>query len=82
MVTHEWRHRTEEGELRFVRAKKHGDTWTLQARLKSEEHWTPLDPIPRTDLEQLRDILHNKYKRRRVPYKDIEQIDALLEHSQ
>ncbi|MEM8955496.1 MAG: hypothetical protein AAGD22_15185 [Verrucomicrobiota bacterium] len=78
MITHEWRDQTEKGVIRFVRAKKYGDHWTLQSRLKSEDHWTNLDPIPRSDLEQLREILFNKYQRRRVPYKDIEHIDALL----
>jgi hypothetical protein len=82
MITHEWRDRTEDGELRFLRAHKHGREWNFQARLKSEEEWTPLDPISRPDLEKLREIIFNKYQRRRVPYEDVEQIDTLLDTTQ
>ena len=82
MIKHEWRDRSDDGELRFVRAHKHGGDWTFQARLKSEEDWTPLDPIPRPDLEKLREVIFNKYQRRRVPYHDVEQIDAMLESTQ
>lgn len=82
MITHEWRNRTEDGELRFVRAHKHGGDWSFQARLKSEEEWSSLDPIPHPDLEKLREVIFNKYQRRRVPYEDVEQIDAMLQDSQ
>ena len=79
MTKHEWRERTEDGELRYMRATKHGRLWNLQSRLKSEEYWTNHDPISRPDLEQLRDLIWRKYQRKRASYEDVQQIDALLE---
>lgn len=79
MISHAWRERTRDGELRFVRASKHGGVWMVQSRLKSEELWTTHDPVDLGDLEQLRDLLQRKYQRRRVPFEDIQQIDELIE---
>jgi hypothetical protein len=79
MTRHEWRERSEDGELRYVRATVHGRTWTLQSRLKSEEEWTNHDPIPRADLETLRELIWRKYQRRRASFEDVQQLDALLE---
>ena len=79
MNKHEWRERTEDGELRKVRALHHGGRWRLQARLASEDSWTDLDPPSRDDLDALRDVLWGKYKRGRLPHRQIEEVDALLE---
>lgn len=76
---HEWRERSSEGETRFYRAWVYGANWRMQTTLKSEPEWHELDPIPRADLQKLRDRLWEKYQRNRVPFKNIEQIDALLE---
>jgi len=65
--------------LRFVRATKHGRVWTVQSRLKSEEHWTIHDPVDLSHLRQLRDLLWRKYQRKRVPFEDVQQIDELIE---
>ena len=78
MIRHEWRERTSEGEVRFVRADKHGGIWQLQARLKSEETWTRLDPPPVEDLHQLRDVLWRKYQRRRASIEDVRQVEDLI----
>jgi hypothetical protein len=78
VTKHEWRERTEDGEIRFVRASKHGGAWGIQSRLKSEEHWTAHDPIELSDLEQLRDLIWRKYQRRRASYEDVQQIDDLI----
>ena len=82
MTRHAWRERTDDGELRFVRATRHGRSWSLQSKLKSEDEWTTLDPIPLADLRELRDVLWRKYQRRRASYEDVQQIDALLEEAQ
>ena len=79
MTRYEWRERSEDGELRFLRATVHGGRWTLHSHLKSEEEWTAHDPIPRADLKTLRDLLRRKYQRRRASFEDVQQIDALLE---
>lgn len=78
MTKHEWKENTEEG-LRFYRANFHGRHWTLSSRLKEEEDWTPHDPMRLEDLLLLRDVLWRKYQRRRLPYKQVEQIDRMIE---
>jgi len=75
---HEWRERTEGGELRKVRALHHGGNWRFMVRLASDDGWNALDPVPSADLETLRDVLLGKYKRNRVPHHQIQQIDDLL----
>ncbi len=75
---HEWRERTDEGELRFVRASKHGGHWTFQSKLKSEEHWTDHDPVALDDLVSFRDVLWRKYQRRRASYEDVQQVDEMI----
>ena len=81
MTRHEWRERTDEGELRFVRATRHGGKWSLQSKLKSEEQWTAHDPIPLSDLHSLLAVLQRKYQRRRASYEDVQQVEALIEEA-
>jgi hypothetical protein len=81
MSKHEWRENTPDGDVRYVAARRHGAQWQFRTRLKSEEHWTLLDVVPLEDLEYLREILFNKYQRRRVPYEQIQEIDALISES-
>ena len=78
MSTHEWRENTPEGDVRLVTAKRHAGRWMLQSRLKSEEDWTRFNVIPLENLLYLREILWNKYQRRRVPHEHVLEIDALI----
>lgn len=78
MITHAWRERTEDGDVRLVRARKHGALWTLQSKLKADEHWTTHDPIEMADLIHLRDLIQRKYQRRRASFEDLQQIDDLI----
>ena len=79
---HEWRERTEDRETRIYRAWYHGGKWTMQETLKSEPDWRTLDPIPLAELRKLRAKIWEKYQRNRVPYKNIEQLDALIEEAE
>ena len=38
---HAWKHKTEDGEKREVRAEKFGSRWRIQAKLKSDETISP-----------------------------------------
>jgi hypothetical protein len=78
MSKHEWRENTTEGDVRLVTATRLAGKWKLRFRLKSEADWTLLDAIPLDDLESLREILWNKYQRRRVPHEHILEVDALI----
>ena len=46
---------------------------------RSEEGWTEHDEISLEDLQKMREVLFNKYQRRRLPWEDVVQIDAMIE---
>ena len=82
MKKHEWRETTEEGAIRLVRATRHAGKWQLRSKLKSEQEWTNFPSIPLEDLETLHDIISRKYQRKRVPYEQILEIEALIARAQ
>lgn len=79
MKKHEWRENTEEGETRLVTATRHAGKWQLRYRLKSDIEWTQLPVIPLEDLESLHELISNKYRRHRVPYEHVLEIETLIE---
>ena len=78
MKKHEWREKTEDGEVRLVTASRHAGKWQLQSRLKTETEWTKFPKISLEDLESLREIIWNKYQRSRVPHGHVLEIDRLI----
>lgn len=68
---HAWKHTTEEGEKREVRAVKFGGVWRFQWKRKHDEKWTYEDKPSMDDLEAFHDILFRKYQRRRAAYEDV-----------
>ena len=78
MKKHEWREKTEDGEVRLVTVARHAGKWKLQSRLKSEDEWTQFPKIELEDLETLLDIIERKYQRNRVPYEQVKEIEALI----
>jgi len=46
---------------------------------RSEEGWTEHEKIGLEDLQKMREVLFNKYQRRRLPWDDVVQIDAMIE---
>lgn len=76
--THVWKHTTEDGERREVRAEKFGKRWRLQARLKHEDTWTYYDVPELPDLMELRTVLFNKYQRKHLAWEDVAAIDELI----
>lgn len=80
---HDWRVRTKTGENRLWRATKHGGKWAFMSRLqRSEEGWTEHEKIGLEDLQKMREVLFNKYQRRRLPWDDVVQIDAMIEDAE
>jgi hypothetical protein len=77
MQRHEWRERTEDG-LRFHRAEYHSGRWQLLTQLKGDENWERKEEMTREEWMKLREILWNKYQRKRVPWEFIERIDKRL----
>ena len=83
MKLHDWRERTESGENRLWRATKHGGRWEFMSRLqRSEEGWTKHESPSASELRQLREVLFNKYQRRRIPWEDVVQIDGMIEEAE
>lgn len=82
MRSHEWRDRTDDGELRLVKAEHHGGRWRILARLKSEPAFVELDPLPLHDLEILLGVVEGKYRRGRAPHEHLAQIQGLIEEAE
>jgi hypothetical protein len=78
MKKHEWREKTEEGEVRLITATRHAGKWQLQSRLKTETEWTQFPNILLEDLESLLEIIKNKYQRNRVPHDHVLEIERLI----
>ena len=76
---HNWKDTTGDGERREVRATKFGGSWRFQSKRKSEQTWTYHDLPSMEDLKALRDVLFRKYNRKRLPWEDVETIDAMIE---
>ena len=82
MKIHDWKDRTDTGENRLWRATKHGGDWKFMSRLqKSEEGWTTHEKMEIEDLKLFREVLFNKYQRRRIPWEDVVTIDNMIEDS-
>lgn len=82
MKIHDWKDRTETGENRLWRATKHGGEWKFMSRLqKSEEGWTDHEILSIEDLNVFREVLFNKYQRRRIPWEDVLTIDKMIEEA-
>ena len=82
MKIHDWKDRTDTGENRLWRATKHGGDWKFMSRLqKSEQGWTTHEKMEIEDLKLFREVLFNKYQRRRIPWEDVVAIDNMIEDS-
>tara|TARA_B100000927_G_scaffold46897_2_gene34116 strand:- start:2800 stop:3084 length:285 start_codon:yes stop_codon:yes gene_type:complete len=82
MKIHDWKDRTDTGENRLWRATKHGGDWKFMSRLqKSEEGWRTHEKMDIEDLKLFREVLFNKYQRRRIPWEDVVAIDNMIENS-
>ena len=75
---HVWKHTTEDGEKREVRAEKFGGRWRIQAKLKHDEKWTYYDVAEMEDLIELRRILFNKYQRKHLAYEDVAAVESMI----
>jgi hypothetical protein len=79
MKQHEWRERTEDGNVKYMRAQHFGSEWKLQSTLKTDSEWHVHDPITLEEWRMIRDVLFRKYQRRRGAWKEVEIIDKTIE---
>jgi hypothetical protein len=76
--THEWHENTEEGK-RYIRGYWNSRDWNFGILEPGADDWTRVEkPGPELWLA-LRDVLWRKYQRKRLPWKFIERVDAVLE---
>lgn len=76
--THEWKERGEDGEVRVHRASRHLGRWTFTTRLKPGEDWLVLEAPGRAFLSALREKMLAKYRRRRLPWEHVEEIEKMM----
>jgi hypothetical protein len=78
---HEWhesRSREEGGGKRYMRARWDTRQWHFSLLEPEFEDWQPIAPPGRAEFEALREVLWRKYQRKRLPWRFIEHLDALL----
>ena len=79
MKRHEWRERSEDGNVRYLRAEHFGSEWKLFSTLKTDPEWYEHSPITLEEWRMIRDVLFRKYQRRRGQWKEVESIDKRIE---
>ncbi len=77
--THEWHERVEEGGKRYMRAHWDSRQWRFQVLEPDAEGWARIEQPGAAEYLALRDVLWRKYQRKRIPFKFIERVDAILE---
>jgi hypothetical protein len=77
---HEWHERDEEsGKRRYIRGYWNSRDWTFATLEPGADDWARVEqPGPELWLS-LRDVLWRKYQRKRIPFKFIQRVDAILE---
>ncbi|MEM6911230.1 MAG: hypothetical protein AAF555_06560 [Verrucomicrobiota bacterium] len=79
MIRHEWRATQEDGATRLYRLTFDRSQWRLRSRLKREEEWQDHQPLSRAEAEAAREVVWNKYQRKRGAWKYVDSLDALVE---
>ena len=77
---HEWHERDEEsGKKRYFRGYWNSREWTLAFLEPGGLDWERVEKPEAAIWLALRDVLWRKYQRRRVPFKFVQRVDAILE---
>lgn len=78
---HEWKVDTDEGQ-RIYKAVYHSKEWSMRTAMKGSRRepavWEDIEEIKDEHWEALREVLFNKYQRKRCPWKLVESIDKKL----
>ncbi|MGD7654005.1 MAG: hypothetical protein ACQCXQ_12370 [Verrucomicrobiales bacterium] len=78
MESHEWKEITDEGK-RFYRANFFRGEWTmLTATQRRNADWETVDDPPKELWIKLRELVWNKYQRKRCPWERVVSIDRIL----
>lgn len=78
---HEWKEETEEG-IRHFRGIYHSKTWKFSTAMKGSRRapavWENIEEVTEAHWRGLREVVFNKYQRKRCPWKLVEGIDKAL----
>ncbi len=75
---HVWKHRTEGGVKREVRAHLFAGVWKIEAKASDEEVWTTYSKPLMEDLLALRGKLSDKYRRSRIPREHLTAVERTI----
>jgi hypothetical protein len=76
---HEWHENREDGKKRYFRAHWNSRNWQFRKTEPEDEDWVAVEKPSAQLWLDLRDVLFRKYQRKRVPYKLLITVDAILE---
>lgn len=77
---HEWHERCEEtGRRRYIRAYWNSREWRFATLEPGADDWARVEQPSAGLFVALRDVLWRKYQRKRIPFKFVERVDAILE---
>ncbi len=76
---HEWHERTEDGGRRYLRGYWNSREWAVSVLEPGALDWERLEQPAAEVWLALRDVLWRKYQRKRIPFKLVQKVDAILE---
>lgn len=80
MESHEWKENTDEGK-RYYRANFLGGNWRiLTTTMKRNPEWDIVEAPTAEVWRTLRELVWNKYQRKRCPWQRVESIDEILKN--
>ena len=75
---HAWKTRTKERGRREVRAQLHGKRWSFSERYQDELDWSPVEKPSLEDMEQLHEVLFNKYQRKHLAWDHVQSVEQWI----
>jgi hypothetical protein len=75
---HEWHEQIDSRTKRYIRGYWDSRNWRFSILSKEEQAWVPVQDPSLELWQSLRDVLFRKYQRKRVPFKFIERVDAMI----
>lgn len=81
MQRHEWHVSEGDEKHQYWRANYHAGRWKILRKAHKDEHWETIKEPSTEDWEGLREILFNKYQRKRCAWKMVKGIDKILGRS-
>ncbi len=75
---HEWHEQIDSRTKRYIRGYWDSRSWRFSILDKELQAWVPVDNPSLELWQSLRDVIWRKYQRKRLPFKYVERLDALI----